>query len=340
VTSYCRIVDCQAPTQGFICKPCCNEAQRAIAELQSYRYELSLLATRQTNVYRANGRPGVDDELAELDEEYAWRAARIPAHLRSRDGRIALPQTATMVHLPARDLLEHADNLIVTWARVLHEATGIPWPGFATVADVLVWLTDNAEAIRWHEAAAEAHHDLTDLHRRMQRAVDRAPSRVYAGPCGTRLDDGTGCDRPLYSSAPPHFDSEDDRTRWWREHPIVCDGYRPPFDRSDGWAPGDKGCGTEHDRGDRRAWMIAELEDRLLPLSLLQDTLPGLIGDLIQATPPKSVVAAWVRQGRLIARTVIDGVEFFRGGDLVTLMIAYRPHRYAPRPNRRGRMSA
>jgi hypothetical protein len=126
------------------------------------------------------------------------------------------------------------------------------------------------------------------------------------------------CKRPLYAWPPQRFDSEAERTRWLEENPIVCDGYRPPFDRSGNYRLDDTGCGATHTRGDRREWMLADLEDRLLPFTLLQDTLPGLLPDLVW--PSRSTWWRW-REKRLTPKTVIDGVEFYRGGDVIDLCV-------------------
>lgn len=331
----CRVSDCGAETNGYLCKACTAELERALAELPALCHEVSVLATKQARVYRANGGAGdEDDALAELDEEYAWRAARIPAHLRSSIGRITLPETALMVNEFARDLLTAASNSVVTWARHLVESRHAEWSrrvegrGFvvvlrgempSTVNAVNVWLVANIAAVRFDEAGPVMHREILDLRRRMIRAVGRSPSRIYAGPCEAPLDDGQ-CKRPLYAWPARRRDDDGEPVRPDDDDSdaVICDGYRPPFDRSDGYDPTDHGCGAKHYRTDRRAWLLADLEDRLLPLSLWQDTLPGLL-DGIQWPTNRST---WWRWAKLLpVKTVIDGVEFFRGGDVIDLCL-------------------
>lgn len=332
MTSYCtaRLDDgiCGAQTNAWLCKACLADLERALAETQSYRHEVSLLATKQTRVYRANA--NTDSELEQQRYEAAqaqlWEAerrakeARIAPAFRSKADRVALPSTATMVNLGARDLLTECDNTITTWARVLHESVGLDWPGFTTVGQVLVWLVTNAEAIRWHEAAAEAHDQFTQLHRRMRRAVDRAPSRVYAGVCHAPLEDNTRCVAALF--AIPGADE------------IVCDGWRPPVERTD-VAP-EPGCGAVHTSDERDAWLRVTLDESLLTYEEAVAMIARLFGK-DHPEPSRDLLKSWVKSGRLTIRgTSSDGASpTYRGEELFGLIQNYRPHRYAPRPNRR-----
>jgi hypothetical protein len=153
----------------------------------------------------------------------------------------------------------------------------------------------------------------------MVRIVDRTASRVFAGPCDAKDDNGARCRWTLYAPPSPRFDSDHERTLWEQDNPIVCDGYRPPYsrDHDDLTEP----CHTEHARTDRTAWMLADLEDRLLPLSMWQDALPELMPEI--AWPSRSTWWRWAKNDTnrraLEPRTVIDGVEFFRGGDVIDL---------------------
>jgi hypothetical protein len=249
------------------------------------------------------------------------------------------PATPTVVNLGARDLFDEATNLLITWARHLAETrdVAIPIPARIVVDQVFIidrnraagvvartvqpnpmpaiygWLLTNLDTIRWDEAAAAIYVELTAMHKRMTRAVDRSPSRLYAGPCRAELDDGTTCKAELFSWPPPRLDNDIDRLLWERDNPIECDGYKPPLtDPSLPWAPG---CGHQHQRAARRAWLVDDLEDRLLPWSMLEDALPSVATDLVWPTR-----STWWRWRKLVpAKTVIDGTEFYRGGDVMDL---------------------
>lgn len=341
--THCRV--CEATTTAFLCKPCGAEIRRvlegvpgSLPSMQSLLHEVSNLATKQVYIYRANGTSHTSNETtdAEYDEAELWEWLALPAQLRSRAAKSSLPATPTMVNLGARDLFDETVNLLSTIARDLNESTSAEWSrrvegpryeggGFVvrlrgeapdTIAALLGWLLHNIDAIRWHDGAADMHRDLTRQHSRMRRAVDRIPSRVFAGPCEEEFPDHADvCRRPLYATPQPHFDTDEERERWETGNPIVCDGYRPPFDRSDGYDPNDEGCGTEHSREARRVWQLDDIEDRLLPWSLWEELLPDIARHL---TWPHRTT--WTRWRKYVAiKTVIDGTEFYRGGDVIDL---------------------
>lgn len=329
----CRVTDCGTPTKGFMCKACAAELTRALVGdrsgatgLQSLMHEVSLVATRQTRVYRANGTAPQDDELSELEEEYAWRVALLPPHMRTKDGRVTLPSTPSVVNEDARELLTDAAETVTHAARlVAHLLPAGSRPD--TTAAVITWLAQSVQRIRFDEHAPQIHRTIIALQKRMIHAVDRSATRLYAGPCEAHQPDGP-CRRPLYAWPEPGFDNDHDRRAWREENPISCDGYRPPAYRPDTdkdrpnyrpdpYWPNDTGCGTTHSREQRREWMITDVEERLLPWSLLQDTLPGLLPELIW--PHRTTWDRW--QGRAAVRLKREGVNFYRGGDVIDLCV-------------------
>ena len=378
--SQCRVPDCAAPTDVFLCEPHTVELEAAFGDLPALVTDLVNSIARQTRVYRTARPATVTDE--------DWRG-----------GDEALEAFAEPANLAAGDLLDEARNTLTTWARHIAGTRGvelapIPEPlgpvcarhqhdyrpagcghhpeqckqmhpghvhdmrlkgcGLETdeetgeptctllhcqhgscrairaaqytgvAAQLASWFIQRRDSIRLDEAAGELHGDITGLQRRLLRAVDRSPSRLYAGPCHADVEhviseehDGTvytrrmpRCQRDLYAAANAKM--------------IVCDGWR-----GDG-----EGCRSVHSWGSRKKWLQGEVEDALLPLSELIAAMPDIFPHLPK--PPKTVVQAWVRQGRLIAQTVTaGGIELYRGGDLVDLVRQYRPKTFAPRPGRK-----
>jgi hypothetical protein len=149
----------------------------------------------------------------------------------------------------------------------------------------------------------------------MVAAVDRTASRIYAGPCHA-LVEGAGeftrggrCQRDLY--AKPGVDE------------IRCDGHR-----ADG-----EGCGAVHTTDERRDWLINALSGALVGLDEMLSALPHLFPDLTR--PPRGVVSSWINQGRLMAHGCnATGEPTFVGGDVLNLIKAYKPHKFAPRRKR------
>lgn len=277
---------CGGRSDGFICKGCGGELERAIGDMTSLLHEVSVVATGQARVYRASGQASTGDEEREWDGEQA----EIPAWLRSREGRVALPATRLMVRLDARELLWEAGNTLSGWARHLAESRGAELP---PAADLIPWLLRNIASIRFDEAAAECHEEITYLHGRMTRAVDRSPSRVYAGPCHAPTADGR-CERSLYG--------------WPGADEIECDGHGTGSEY-------DVGCRAVHTTADRRAWLMAELSDMLMPLTFWEWWLPKLITEL--EWPNRSTWWRWEKRLEVKGQDSASGEDTFRGGDVV-----------------------
>lgn len=300
--SDCNV--CTAETDGFMCRACLGVVERAIGDMPSLLHELSIVATRQANVYRANGQRQAITDRSDSEKH-------LPAFLRSPHGRTALRPTTLPVDLGASEIMWIAGNTLSGWTRHLAESRAVPLPD----AEAMIgWLLTNIESIRFDEAAEQIHDEITDVHRQMERAVDRSPSRLYAGPCHAKhYDEGDDeavhawrCERDLYAVA----------GRW----EIVCDGYRI--------TPGDAGCRAVHTIQERRDWLLAEIEDQLLPLDMLLSALPYLLPD--QDMPAQSTWRVWRHRGRISARSVDRmGVELFRGGDVVGLVKTDAPRRSA-----------
>lgn len=104
---------CDAGTDAYLCKACAEEVRRAVGGTASLMHELSVVATKQARVYRA-ATPHPRDRERWDDEE-----RDIPAWLRSRDGRVALPATALMVNLDAQELMFILLNTLYAWAEHL-----------------------------------------------------------------------------------------------------------------------------------------------------------------------------------------------------------------------------
>jgi hypothetical protein len=299
---------CDGETDAFLCRPCLHEVERAIGDCTSLLHEVSNVATRQTNVYRANGKA---EDLSGERRQWDGEQKALPAMLRSREGRVALPATPMMVNLAARELLADAYDTLLTWASHL---------GADPISStrVVAWLLTHANEIRFTEDAAQIHDEITYLHRRMVSAVDRSPSKVYAGPCHAGQADGSRCQRPLYG--------------WPGADDITCDGTGTGSEY-------DVGCRTVHTTDQRQDWMLAELTDALLPLAVWQGALPRMLKDL--TWPNRSTYWRWLRAKRLTPKTVAHGIELFRGGDVIDLVTEEQPRIIGNQGKpKRGRMSA
>jgi hypothetical protein len=306
---------------AFICRVCTAELDRAIGDMTSLLHEVSVLATGQTNVYRSTApRLGPDEELADLEEEYGHRQRRIPAWLRSRDGRITLPCTPEMVNLAARDLLDDAFDTLMTWACTVGADE-------ISSKNVVPWLLCHINDVRFHEDAAQMHDEITYLHRRMMSAVDRSQQRVYAGPCENEECrqpnvDGQLVPTDLYAPwAPAGVDVEHAQEQ--NEKEFTCDGHRT----------NGIGCGQAYTWASRRPWLIDTIKTSMVTVDDLLAALPELFPDLV--VPPRMSVNGWIRDGRLPTHSSnYVGESLHPGARFLELIEKYKPKTYAPRRRR------
>lgn len=304
----CRV--CAARTDAYLCRSCLTELQRAIEDMPSLMHEISILAVGQAKVYRANARATPQPAEPNWDDEQA----RLPAMLRSREGRTTLVATKLLIRLDARELLYDAWNTLAGWARHLAESRGAALP---VESQLVGWLLAHLDAIRYDEAAAEIHDEITYIRSTLRRAVDRTPSRIYAGPCHAALADGTRCQRALYA--------------WPGAAEILCDGYGSPSSY-------EFGCRHSHTADERQAWQEAEFDGALLPLDVWRAALPRMFPEL--AWPTRSTWWRWVGSGRIVAKSIDrDATELFRGGDVLDLVRAEQ-NRIIGNAGKSGRMSA
>jgi hypothetical protein len=307
---------CGAKTDAFLCPDCGHALAKTLGDLPSLLDALADRAAGRTRVYRASRLiPWADEELATLEAEHAATQALIPASLRERAGRITLPGTALPVDLDATKLLDQARNTLTTWARHLGDNRGNPiqakvtrrlgvernraiwikyrWP--ITVIDVCRWLHVHVDAIRYDEAAREIYTDLSTLHGKISRAVDRSPDDIYAGPCAH-------CQVDMWRRA-----GKDE---------IICDARYYVLGDA-GQLETVRGCGMNYTLEQRTRWLLDAIRDELAPLDMLQ----GFVHSLGWPWPPAATVRAWRFRRRLDVRSVDrHGVELFRGGDVLDML--------------------
>lgn len=275
---------------------------------------------------------GLDIVLGTANATMAGPACAAHAHDFSVDGCGLQPEQCKQLHPGhvhdysrkgcAHDRDPETGELICTLLHCEHESCAVIRHGELTgIAATLVrWFMSDRVlgAIRQDEAAAQFCAAMDDLHAVLDKAVDRAPSALYAGPCHATVIEvhseerngtvyvttSTGqCQRDLYT--------------WPNAEEIVCNGYR-----SD--TAGDQGCGAVHSLAEREHWLRAAVDDALLPLATWQTALPKLLPQL--TWPTRSTWWRWLQAERLTARSVDrSATELYRGGDLVDLVRAEQP---------------
>lgn len=106
------------------------------------------------------------------------------------------------VNASASELLDDIGDGLGTWIRHLCESRGVETPGLATAVRKAGWLRNNVQAIACDEAAGEIYDEIADLHKRMERTVNRRQPPKFLGHCPTWIEETkTVCGRQLSAPA-------------------------------------------------------------------------------------------------------------------------------------------
>lgn len=280
----------------FLCRNCLHKAERALADLAALTRDLEVTTTRQDRV-TVGGKRGTGTEPP--------LPVNLAADQRGRD---------------TLELLFEWTDYIALW----HGVKGLPL--FARhirltelVPSAVALLLRYSEWMRSNEQGPMLADAVHAVRRNLMRLVDQRPARLYAGPCGADLDyPGYRCGLPLF--------------REWGRDDIICDGHNPDRAARRLWTS--TGCGTVHPAVDRSVFLLAAVEETLLPLRLLWESLyllvPGTDLDwktVQRWTKPRTervTVGTRVRVNHVPPRldaVSIDqqGVPLFRGGDVLAL---------------------
>lgn len=154
-----------------------------------------------------------------------------------------------------------------------------PWPEFGNDYDASRWLMCRVEPIARVPWAPDAL-GLVRAANRGWRLVDHPPERVFAGPCGL-------CGEDLYATP--------------GEPVVVCSA-----------------CRTPEDVEERRAFLLAKVDDQLVTATEMARALTTL-GQPV--TPER--IRQWKHRGRILARgSNLAGVPVYRVGDVVSLLVS------------------
>jgi hypothetical protein len=227
-----------------------------------------------------------------------------------RDGRIALRAFALPYDEAASVLRDEAWATWLVGERTSARAAGVPEDPRPTDACLFVWLVAHVDAVRMDEAAAEMVDEIADVHRRLTRAVDRSPDRIYIGPCGSDVETVVVDERDgVISTRLEHSTCDRDVYREITGGTARCDGYR-----QDG-----RGCGARHDLAVRQSWFRASIEDMLAPIVEWQAALPEMFPNRY-LWPSRFTWARWAENPpHLLEQHAEDtlGRGMFRGGDVL-----------------------
>lgn len=175
---------CKGRAQLFLCGKCVRKLREDLAELDWWISRLIESAIGQVRL-GDGGKRSVrtmhgDDELASHIGALPGCSCEDecdcdPKVARAKRQRAALAQALALGRVNANAAELHADtaNVLSTWIRHLCESRAVEVPELATTASAAEWLHKNVSVIANNEAAYECVDELSDIRKRIERAVNR-----------------------------------------------------------------------------------------------------------------------------------------------------------------------
>lgn len=294
-----------AITDDYLCRACQRRAERILGDLPALTRELETTVTRQDRIASGGKRGKGHDQPA-------------------------------VANLSASDRGRRELELLFEWADAVaawHRVKGLPLfarslPLTQLVPAAVAILLRYSDWMRTHPDGADLASAIWYVRQGVRRIIDVREERLYAGPCHEPIsaDAGDLCRLPLY--------------RKWGADDIVCDGYEPGGPVVG--LPRPEGCGHAHPAADRHAFLVASVEEYLLPLKLVWESLYVLIPGCEIAW---KTAQQWTRAQRTRddtgdrvrirvtpPRLQASGVDWrgqplYRGGDILRLAQDKRPRR-------------
>lgn len=257
------VTNCGRPAEGYyLCRGCAEQLGTHLASIATLTTELDTNAAR----------------LARTSQP-------VPV---ATSGPAPLPFDPRAV-----EAMSVLHNTVTTWARILSEHTGHPVTG-DTDTEMAQWLRARMPTIRIHPAAAEITDEISHAVTNGWQAVDRAPGKIYIGPCGADLDGGP-CMRDLYARADPARPGRPDP----RQTTVRCP------------------CGAQWDAEQRRAWVLDRLHESLATAREIASAVGMINGRHVN----ERTIRTWHHRGRIIARGHnANGVPLHRIGDVAQII--------------------
>ena len=251
--STCASPACSFPQHnGYLCRNCADTLTRDLKAIPWLLEELEVTLSRQDCLSESSDR-GSDEQP-------------LPLNLRAVEVRIDL------------------NAVLAAWA--LHVAgrfDGLDSSVIWTELRLAQYLLEHVRDMLTDPAAGQCADEISDIRRRVQRAIDKPVEQVFAGPC----DD---CGKDLYA------------------HPskaeVKCKNPE---------------CEAIYPIEARRRWLLGKAEDQLLPATEMSRALSGLLGKPITG----SMLRGLAFRGRITAHPPIkkNGPALYRVGEVRDVLL-------------------
>ena len=292
----CTVPDCGRDTgdQAYVCPQCGDRLVRLLALMPDQHGPRAIVpihhprhpgGTRQTGDTPTV--PGLATALEDATPRQSVGIGIVPA-----DEANGLPDETGPVHLPYGYRASEARTDLLTTLRAtvadIAHRRGLYRPR-GDLVSLAAWSTRHVQWLRQQPDGGDIIGDLVAALTRALRAVDRPADRRYAGPCTATTTDADGlaidCPGELYARhGAPDIECPD--------------------------------CGAVYDVESRRAWLLDQANDRLLPATELARAVDGLG---VPVTP--SMIRNWRARGRILNRGT-DTAPLYRVGDVIDIFTA------------------
>lgn len=265
----CATPHCATPATAVICQGCTTDVVTALRQLAcgpQQRTRVHVVDHRTdppTTKTFVDYLPGL---VADLDDAISRQTS-------TTDGigiLVRQAETALPYHEAASILAAELRNTITTWARLLlddHPHLELADPSTAGVAG---WLSRLPALLAMLPAAGEMVDEITHATKRVRSMVDRAPDKVFVGPCGAEAtndaDEVVVCVQDLYGTP-------------------TKEQVRCPT------------CGVTWDMAERREWLLRVVYDQLATTQEIVRAMPNLLGEGFRVA--SGTIRSWVTRGKL-----------------------------------------
>lgn len=251
-TPECSACDRPVADNAYLCQTCTGDLEKLLGDVPALIGDLAVTYTMSSRTTdRSNGSKSAETSLPWSDK--------------------------------ASEALDGLTNCLTTWVRLIVEErgeNGDPEP-HDDLLSISRWLLRHVGWLRHHQAASEALRDVERAVNAVNRVMDLAAERWYAGKCSAETDHGPVCGVDLYAKTGAL------KVSCWR-------------------------CRAVYDVADRRKWLLDQCEDVLAHSELIGRALASL-GEAV--TP--AAIRGYALRGRIVAHGLDrEGRQTYRIGDV------------------------
>lgn len=292
---------CRADTSNglMLCARCRTTVKVGLDNLASYHADLLGLGRNRTEVRRRGS---------------GWADPTGAAAFRPRQSNPDDPDEAAAT----------AKTELVSWVRILLEEDASLRTPPDTVVGLVQFLTRHMRRVAAAEWAGEFARSVLATERQLRRIVERGRGRWFAGSCWAvlrpeRPHDGTSCGCGCHNAPGLPCDVPGGcGLEFGVVEAELCERelYAVP---GTAWVRCPD-CGTNHRVSERRAILLEQARDSLLPVATIAHVCATLLDDEPSVERLRKRVQKWTERGDLVWVANDGGTRLYRVGDVLDLL--------------------